>query len=415
MGYRFRDADRSPDYGGSGVGFFRPNAPVLPIFPKFRNYGLVARIYPTKEGGHILPYRFSAEEKDYTDWIRRYPVARFAGMDKDSAQSFILYDESQADNEYHDNPWYTNPYGALFYQVNKEVNKLEKQEASMADVSWLPLVRGRMTQKIPRPTIGYFVQGYVLHLPRDEGNAFERDANLTEVIVLQKSAGSSLVDELERRFRNYCEDPLRYDPMNDRFDPLRFDAGCLFSWHRKNEGEFDSYHVSVSDQDLTLPDGRVIPVRFNQEQVDYAVNKILPFDEVLDVPTARDLALRLIRLYKPILHILEFAWTKVDPHWLDDELLGMLRSRKQVASPGVPQSAPVQAPVSPSVAPVQSGTIKSPTPSQEVVSPTTTQEAVQSSSPAPTTVDVESEVPFDVDDDYAKAFEEARRRANRPL
>ena len=402
MGYRFRDADRAPDFGGSGIGFFKSGVSITPIFPRFQEYGLVARIYPAKQDGHIMPYRFSAEEKDYTDWIRRYPVARFAGLDRNNTKSFILYDESCADEEYTDNPWYTNPYGALYYQVNREVTKLENQEASRADVNWLPLVRGRMTQRIPRPTISYFLQGYVLHLPPAKGGEkFERDANSTEVIVLQKSAGSSLVDSVEARFRTYCQDFNGYNPLQDAFDPLRFDKGCAFSWHKTSSGDFDSYGVTIHEEDITLPNGRVIPYLLSPEQVEFSQNKILPFDDVLDVPSTRDLAMMLIRMYKPILGILEFAWTQVDPHWLDDEILGMLRDRKQVTSTGIPAKTQ---PVLPTTSDPSSVTVT--TSGDFVTSPTSSVDTV--------TEEVE-EAPFSSDDDYARAFEEARKRANRPL
>jgi hypothetical protein len=193
--------------------------------PSWKGTTTTLRLYPAvcPENPTVLdPWRFSAEDDDYGDWIRTYPAVRNFG---DPGVTFILNDP--ADQGYDPQ---INPCWILFNAV------MRAMDAGQANPQWVPYTRGGQGRgpALARPKDITLVQGAILqHNDKDfdpprGGGASDAPC----IIELSGSAVGAMLEAMNERVPEFRGDPDDFRHMYVHGDPIALDQGAFINFYQ---------------------------------------------------------------------------------------------------------------------------------------------------------------------------------------
>lgn len=198
---------------GAGVDVFKPSW----------KDATTARIFPALCPENLSvwdPWRFSAEDDDYGDWIRTYPAVRNFG---DPGVTFILYDPT--DQGYDPQ---TNPAWVLYNAINRAL------DAGHGDPRWVPFTKGGAGRgpALSKPNDITVVQAALM---QHNGKEFEvpRGAasnDSTVVLELPGTAAQAMLEAFNERVPEFRGNPDDYDNMFVHGDPIAIDRGVFVTF-----------------------------------------------------------------------------------------------------------------------------------------------------------------------------------------
>lgn len=359
-GYRFRDHGRPQSRLSDDNLTIRLDGPQVEVVkPSFDKGSTVFRPFPmlcAEDPSKCDPPRYSADELDFTDWLRDYPVASFVGTA--SMKTFILYDPK--DQTYERN---SNPY-VIF--ANNIINGVKKEGAGKG--RWNSFVPGMSSKpKVKWPTTMYMMQGlcfqngekiYVLDGP--PRGAGKEDKPL--ILQATKSVGDALIKKLDipnPKFRGAEDD---YENMFKFGDPVSFEHGRFLhifnpdkanaaeaasakgpqkgTWDvgkaRKGEGDggsqMSSYEVKLTRK-FTV--GKTVYEASLEDKADYFRKRIVWWDDVVRIPTHEELCIFIAQAFSDFPKMLEYAWADY-PEFFSSDVKKIMKSRTSAQSVDVP-------------------------------------------------------------------------------
>lgn len=358
--YRFSEHGAPKINAPAGELTINRNADVALVRPKFNSSGpLVFRPLPClDEDGNIMSSRHSASPFDFTDWVRKYPVAKYVGIgEPENHVTFLLYDSSDDDPTLKSK----NPYVILQRALWRA-----KEEGSLPTAKWLPLIDGR-NKAIPKPDEMIFMQGLIFENNEESfGRAPRgiRKEDRTQIIQLPKSAGNSLLKDLNLINEDYENDDENWEEMFINGDPVALESGRFFMVYNAKKYSPDAHEGRISrpdgDDDVDIDwsansndrkrgddddgergysakvvkryvckDGKLSAKLVSQEE--RVKQLIRSWDEILHVPSLEEICVILARTFSTVPKILLFGWQD-HPEFLSDEVKGLLSSRTQVST-----------------------------------------------------------------------------------
>lgn len=434
--FRFRSAGRAPESRASfrfsqdavfssdvmrGVHTVRSTAGVSLVLPQFdKKHPLTVRILPAlnPETGEIMPYRYTPEHNDFTDWIRQAQVASYVGQPQ-YKKTFILYDQRKIRQGYDPD---RNPYNVLYWAFRTALKEGVAYVGSrnVMTTYWAAL---NEQQALRKPRAMYWVQGLIyangdqLYVQKGAPPRGASQADSTPVIQLPTSAGQALCEALnlvKEEFRGGTDNfndifvyPDITDPVNGRFvtfyNPAVHDIGMITSAvsskaaqaaiteerddpsgrfsSASREDDFKRYEVAIHEKFCYLSGGAA---KYRLPDISHYNVEIHWWDNVLHYPTDEEIALWLVQAFPSFPELFAYAW-KDCPWFFTDDVKAVLRNRVQVATifQEPVQKQPAEAPA---ISTRESGSATFGIPSQVEVG--------QESAPGP---DQEFEMPFDAE------------------
>lgn len=193
--------------------------------PSWKATTTTLRVYPAlaPENPEMWdPWRFSAEDDDYGDWLRTYPAVRNFG---DPGVTFILNDPS--DQGYDPQ---TNPCWVLYNAVTRAI------AAGQANPQWVPLTLGSQGRgaALKRPQDITLIQGAILqHNNKDFDPPRGGAANDSTVLIeLSGSAVRAMLDAMNERRPDFRGDPTDYQGAYVHGDPLDIHHGAFVNFYQ---------------------------------------------------------------------------------------------------------------------------------------------------------------------------------------
>ncbi len=215
--YSYRDNGRT-QRGLMGDHVFKKGS-VEVYKPSWKGTTTTIRVYPAlapENPTQFDPWRFSADDADYGEWIRTYPAVRNFG---DPGVTFILFDPSDAAYDPQLNPaWMV--YNAVYRAV---------QAGQAPDPKWAAMLMGGQGRgaALRRPQDISMVQcGILQHNGKEydppKGGAVNDG---TIVMELSPSAAGAMLSAMDERNPDFRGDPDQYDQMFVHGDPINLNGG----------------------------------------------------------------------------------------------------------------------------------------------------------------------------------------------
>ena len=181
---------------------------------------------PLAEDGTFLPYRYSAEPGQMTDWIRGYPAMRNFGQDK---LTFLIYDP--ADPEAGALQQYP---GWILYNAVKNASKQTRPD-------WEQLLEGSQGKGavVTEPCNIYLIRCAVMQVGKDiygppQGLVAGQPAALFE---MTSSLGQRLLDEVEQLRPGADPSGTDWEQMFLNGDPVSLNSGRFINIYRAEDGD----------------------------------------------------------------------------------------------------------------------------------------------------------------------------------
>ena len=211
--------------GMMGDHVFRKGSGVEVWKPSWKGTTTTVRIYPAlcpENPQEFDPWRFSADDDDYGDWIRTYPAVRNFG---DPGVTFILFDP--IDHSYDPQ---TNPCWVLYNAITRAI------QAGQANPKWVPYTLGSQGRgaALRRPQDITLIQGAILqHNNKDYDPPRGGAANdATVVLELSGSAANAMLEAMNERNPDFRGDPDDFRGMFVHGDPIALDQGAFVNFYQ---------------------------------------------------------------------------------------------------------------------------------------------------------------------------------------
>ena len=347
----------------------KPGVKVELVRPKFQGVtdSLIVRPLPClddEDESRYLPYRYSQEAGDITDWIRNYPAAKYVGIGE-NRYTFLLYDPTDETYEKRN-----NPYNILYWSIYNAV----KKDHTAPHISWNALIEG--PRYLPRETTLYFLQGLVfvqgdtLYIGGGKVPKGSRPGDPPQVVQLPLSAGRmlyNLLDEVNEEFdgpEERWEFSMRYgDPVHPKFgrfirvfpkgkDPAGGEAltdlggdwadqalaasSARGGW-KKDDDSGGGYAVSLDKKLLIKGRETSISAQLNPKLAERLKSTIVWWDEILHIPSDEEQCVIIAKAFRSARSVLEWGWAD-HPEFFSDEVKKILANAKQSFGAAVPGS-----------------------------------------------------------------------------
>lgn len=372
----------APSQGMTGDYTLTRNSPFKKrlVRAKVGRSGCIFRAFPTlDESGEFVPWRYGAGLAEFSDWHRRYDGINYVG-DEGHEITCLLYDAGTPSQEQERNP----------FNVMLRALRSGDKAGKLPDSRMTRYTSSGSKKAIKPATSMYFYQGlmYVndeklLYNAQQGGPQGLGADEATQIIRLTKSAGSALVDRLEE----LAPDGVNQTDLAKRFasgDPLRLKFGRLIHVYNpvatgevpepKNQGFGQSFNVKLYPK---LDYGRETLSPKLEAYADRVKQLVIPWDEVIYVPTTEELCEWLVRAFPSLPTMFDYVWADY-PEYLNVE--GVRKILRGTTSASVPASRP--AAPAPVVAPPQQRLPVAKAVQQPVVSEEEEEETMASQAPS---------------------------------
>ena len=379
-GFRFSDTqkrvsripqgERSINRDGPSLDIIRPSwkggdPTTVRILPNFN---------PEEPNGPLDQTRLTTDSRDFSDWCRAVPAARYIGID--DKYTFVTHDRMREfSSDY--KPRRDNPYHTLFYAVSDAVKSGEAiiGGKNVMTSAWNPLVLDGPRKAFNAPTVNYYMQCLVyshqdeVFVDGDEPPKGARPGDLPQVLQMTKTAGDSLCNKLNLLNDAYKGDTdiTNQHEMYLYGDLVDLEVGAFVTFFNpdhhtgvmdmidgeyqdSNSGrQFKGWETGVNESFVHYSRRKAHEVGPNLTAYEEEIRKnILWWDDVIEIPEHEQICTWLAQAFSPEPDLLRFGWAD-HPEFFTDEVNGILNSRTQTAGVFI---EPTPEPVAEAPAPV---------------------------------------------------------------
>ena len=289
-------------------------------------------------------FRYSSENDDYGDWLRRYPAVRSFG---DPGMTFVLKhpaDDSLAEE--------TLPPCILYNAIAQAVGNGSDRPG------WAALLghgQGNQRKVLPRPSEVFLVQGLVMQHGNEVYSPPRGFSNEDRVVMLELSSNAGVVflQELAKVAENSGAAEGDWQNYYVHGDPVSLDHGGFVTWYKLADGDPRARQQQQSAGWNTQSSGQGnqrggnqaigygcfiedtfngLPPQLTQFEPQIA-NKVVPWDDLVHIPTPAEQAAMIAHSFPP--DVIAYAWQS-RPEWIPEDVRNAAVGHVQVNPPNSP-------------------------------------------------------------------------------